>query len=213
MSLQGEKRLPLTKQQHFDPDHAPKRILSLDGGGIRGVLTLEYLEVIEETLKKRYANENLLLCDYFDPIGGTSTGSIIAADLACGMPVAQIKELCHDLGRQVFQTDTFAKLKLAGIIAPKLPTEPLRKALNDALGADTTLDSDNIRTGLMTMTKRLDTGSPWPLNNGGGGTYARQDGALRRQGLLEAARADGDGKQTDPCPSATGSRAPEERRA
>ncbi len=85
--------MPLTKQQHFDPSHAPKRILSLDGGGIRGVLTLEYLEVIEETLKKRYANENLLLCDYFDLIGGTSTGSIIAAGLACGMPVARLKQI------------------------------------------------------------------------------------------------------------------------
>ena len=128
-------------------------------------MTLEYLEVIEETLKKRYANDHLLLCDYFDLIGGTSTGSIIAAGLACGMPVAQIKELYYDLGRQVFQTDAFAKLKLKGILAPKFPTEPLRKALNDALGADTTLDSDAIRTGLMVMTKRLDTGSPWPLHN------------------------------------------------
>ncbi len=113
--------MPLTKQQHLDPSHAPNRILSLDGGGIRGVLTLEYLEVIEETLKKRYANDNLLLCDYFDLIGGTSTGSIIAAGLACGMPVAQIKKLYYDLGRQVFQTDTFAKLKLKGILAPKFP--------------------------------------------------------------------------------------------
>ncbi len=181
--------MPLTKQQHLDPSHARKRILSLDGGGIRGVLTLEYLEVIEETLRKRYTNENLLLCDYFDLIGGTSTGSIIAAGLACGMSVAQIKKLYYDLGRQVFQTDTFAKLKLAGIIAPKFPTEPLRKALNVALGVDTTLDSDNIRTGLMIMTKRLDTGSPWPLNNGGGGTYAKQDGALRLAEVVRASTA------------------------
>jgi uncharacterized protein len=44
---------------------------------------------------------------------------------------------------------------------------------------DTTLDSDNIRPGLVIMTKRLDTGSPWPLNNGGRGKYAAQDGTLR----------------------------------
>ena len=189
MSLHGERPLPLTKQQHLDPSHAPKRILSLDGGGIRGVLTLEYLEVIEETLKKRYANDNLLLCDYFDLIGGTSTGSIIAAGLACGMSVAQIKKLYYDLGRQVFQTDTFAKLKLKGILAPKFPTEPLRKALNDALGANTTLDSDNIRTGLMVMTKRLDTGSPWPLHNSPGARYARQDGALLLTQIVRASTA------------------------
>jgi hypothetical protein len=39
--------MPLSKQQHLDPNIKPKRILSLDGGGIRGILTLEYLGAIE----------------------------------------------------------------------------------------------------------------------------------------------------------------------
>ena len=46
-----EIELPLTKQQHLDPNHAPKRMLSLDGGGIRGVLTLEILDAIEAMLR------------------------------------------------------------------------------------------------------------------------------------------------------------------
>ena len=71
--------MPLTKEQHLDPDHAPKRILALDGGGIRGVLTLEYLDAVETLLRNRTKNDQFLLCDYFDLIGGTSTGSIIAA--------------------------------------------------------------------------------------------------------------------------------------
>ena len=62
---------------------------------------------------------------------------------------------------------------------PEIPVQALQAALDSALGADTTLDSARIRTGLMIMTKRLDTGSPWPLNNGGRGRYAAQDGALR----------------------------------
>jgi len=32
--------MPKTKQQHLDRDAGPKRILALDGGGIRGILTL-----------------------------------------------------------------------------------------------------------------------------------------------------------------------------
>ena len=95
--------MPLTKQQHLDPNHAPKRMLSLDGGGIRGVLTLEYLEVIEAMLRKRYNDESLLLCDYFDLIGGTSTGSIIAAGLAFGLTVAQLKALYRNIGLSVFR--------------------------------------------------------------------------------------------------------------
>jgi hypothetical protein len=189
MSLHGERPLPLTKQQHLDSRETPKRILSLDGGGIRGVLTLEYLEVIEETLKKRYANDNLLLCDYFDLIGGTSTGSIIAAGLACGMRVQELKSLYRNIGSSVFQTGWSSKLRLAGLLGPKFPAAPLQDALDRVLGADTTLDSDKIKTGLMIMTKRLDTGSPWPLHNSKSARYAKQDGALRLTQIVRASTA------------------------
>ena len=67
--------MPLTKQQHLDRAGTPKRILWLDGGGIRGILTLEYLSVIESMLKERSSRDDFFLCDYFDLIGGTSTGS------------------------------------------------------------------------------------------------------------------------------------------
>jgi uncharacterized protein len=181
--------MPLTKQQHLDPTHAPKRILSLDGGGIRGVLTLEYLAVIEAMLRQRYKDPNLLLCDYFDLIGGTSTGSIIAAGLACGMTVDALKQLYTDIGASVFQTGWLATLQLQGILAPKFPSDPLQKALDAQLGADTTLAGDRVRTGLMMMTKRLDTGSPWPLNNGGRGKYAAEDGALLLTHIVRASTA------------------------
>jgi hypothetical protein len=175
--------LPLTKEQHLDPNAGPKRILALDGGGIRGVLTLEYLEIIEALLRQRQNDPNLLLCDYFDLIGGTSTGSIIAAGLACGMSVKEIKELYYGLGAKVFVPTGL------GIVVPKFQAPALQTALDGALGANTTLDSDKIRTGLMIMTKRLDTGSPWPLNNGGGGRYATQDGALRLTQIVRASTA------------------------
>ena len=103
--------MPLTKAQHLDPGHAPKRILSLDGGGIRGVLSLEYLAAIESMLRKRYNNQDLLLCDYFDLIGGTSTGSIIAAGLAWGMSVADLKALYHNIGSSVFVPGWSTKLR------------------------------------------------------------------------------------------------------
>jgi patatin-like phospholipase len=178
-------QMPLSKQQHLDPATAPKRILSLDGGGIRGILTLEYLAVIEDILKKRSGRDDFLLCDYFDLIGGTSTGSIIAAGLACGMSVDELKRLYREVGESVFVSKFWKK----GILAPKFPSGPLQAALDAQLGADTTLDGDRIRTGLMIMTKRLDTGSPWPLHNHPGARYAAQDGQLRLSQVVRASTA------------------------
>jgi uncharacterized protein len=180
-----ERSMPLTKQQHLDRMIAPKRILALDGGGIRGVLTLEYLDVIENMLRKRCGDPGFRLCDYFDLIGGTSTGSIIAAALACGMSVSDLKELYRDIGGTVFRESIIPK----GIFVPKFPAERVRAALNASLGSDTALDSDRIRTGLMIMTKRLDTGRPWPLSNHPGGRYALEDGKLLLTQVVRASTA------------------------
>ncbi|MBK8501023.1 MAG: patatin-like phospholipase family protein [Saprospiraceae bacterium] len=91
-----------TLQQHFDPKLKPKRILALDGGGIRGALTLGYLKKIESLLREKEEDPDLLLCDYFDLICGTSTGSIIAAGLALGMDVDSLVNHYMDLGGKIF---------------------------------------------------------------------------------------------------------------
>ena len=183
--------MPLTKEQHLDPKAGPKRILALDGGGIRGILTLEFLKVVESLIKARFG-DNTLLCDYFDLIGGTSTGSIIAAGLACGMTVEALQALYRNIGASVFQTGRLGRFlpeSLQGKFAPKFPSGPLQAELDRELGAETTLDSAKILTGLMIMTKRLDTGSPWPLNNCGRGKYAAEDGALRLTQVVRASAA------------------------
>jgi hypothetical protein len=183
--------LPLTKAQHLDPALSPKRILALDGGGIRGILTLQFLQALETLVRARFG-EKTGLCDYFDLIGGTSTGSIIAAGLACGMTVDALQDLYRNIGASVFQPGGLGRFlpgSLQGKFAPKFPSGPLQAELDRQLGAETTLDSDKILTGLMIMAKRLDTGSPWPLNNGGRGKYAAQDGALRLTQVVRASTA------------------------
>ena len=54
------------------------RILTIDGGGIRGVIPAVILSYIEEQLQKKTKNPNATLADYFDMISGTSTGGILA---------------------------------------------------------------------------------------------------------------------------------------
>ena len=59
----------------------PKKLLAIDGGGIRGVFALEILQKIEDMLKSKSGRADFRLADYFDYIAGTSTGGIIAAGL------------------------------------------------------------------------------------------------------------------------------------
>ncbi len=60
-----------------------KRILSIDGGGVRGVVALAFVARFEALLAEK-AGRAIRLCDYFDFIGGTSTGAIVATGLALG---------------------------------------------------------------------------------------------------------------------------------
>jgi len=138
----------------------PKRILSLDGGGVRGVLALGILEQIEARLKRRSGKADFRLCDYFDLIGGTSTGSIIAAGLAFGRSVAEISELYQNLAPNVFTSEGAN----AGLRRPRFDAEKLDAALAKEFG-DHELGSPALKTGFAVFAKRIDTGSAWTLTN------------------------------------------------
>ncbi|MBO5584963.1 MAG: patatin-like phospholipase family protein, partial [Bacteroidaceae bacterium] len=65
-------------------DNRKFKILSIDGGGIRGIIPAKVLyHLEEEAIKKDGADARL--CDYFDLVCGTSTGGIIAIGIALGM--------------------------------------------------------------------------------------------------------------------------------
>src|SRR5687767_11107098 len=97
-----------SRDQHLDNDGDPKRILALDGGGLRGIMTLAFLQRIEMILRQRHDNNpDFRLCDYFDLIAGTSTGGIIAATLSLGWSVEQICTKYMELGSRVFEKTFF----------------------------------------------------------------------------------------------------------
>lgn len=77
------------------------RILSLDGGGIRGAFIAAFLAEVERQVNARVA-------DYFDLIAGTSTGGIIAIGLALGEPATRIEQFYRDKG-----SDLSARLPIA----------------------------------------------------------------------------------------------------
>lgn len=158
----------LNRDEHLKTDGTPKRILALDGGGLRGILTIGILQKIEDILRERHGDcDDFRLCHYFDLIAGTSTGSIIAAALAIGWKVEEIREKYMRLGKSVFEKSFFRK----GLFRAKYDKEKLTEELQEVYGEHTMLGGDELQTGLLIMTKRLDTGSPWPISNNPRGKY------------------------------------------
>lgn len=148
--------------QRFDAP-GPKRILSLDGGGARGLLSLGVLAQLERHLGERSGDpDRFRLSHYFDLIGGTSTGAIIATTLALGWRVREVVDLYFNLLPSIF-----AKPQVPGplrLLMPAFKNTALTKALNQHLG-DRSLRSADLQTGLAIHAKRIDTGSAWILVN------------------------------------------------
>ena len=80
-----------------------KRLLALDGGGIRGVFALEILAKIEARLREKTGNPKLLLAEHFHYLAGTSTGAIIATCLSWGMSVAEVQRLYLERAIEMFR--------------------------------------------------------------------------------------------------------------
>ena len=59
------------------------RILSIDGGGIRGLIPAQVLTVLETKLQKASGNPDARIADYFDLVAGTSTGGILTCIYLC----------------------------------------------------------------------------------------------------------------------------------
>jgi predicted acylesterase/phospholipase RssA len=150
----------------------PKRILALDGGGIRGAITLGFLEKLEKTLAERHENLGVMpkkdfrLHHYFDLIGGTSTGSIIAALLAIGgYSAEEIKTMYRELGAKIFSDKNGFNLFGKRIyLDRKYDSTPLKDELKKIF-EDARLGDDTNKTGFCAVTKRLDTCSTWPVTN------------------------------------------------
>lgn len=149
-----------TRDQHLFGD-GPKKVLALDGGGARGIVTLAFLAEAERLLKEKSDRpDEFRLCEHYDLIGGTSAGATIAAGLAAGFTVAELIDIYLDLSRKAFDGSRWH----GGILAPKFKGENVQEVLRRRLG-HITLGSDRLKTGLVIVAKRIDTGSPWVFHN------------------------------------------------
>lgn len=151
--------MALTLDEHLFAPGA-KRLLSLDGGGVKGIVSIAFLEKIESLLKERSGRHDFRLCDYFDLVGGTSTGSLIATLIALGHPMADIRKKYEDWAPEIFSRPWLGYSPFG----PRFSSRRLKKRAREIL-QERTLESADLKTGLALIMKRVDTGSPWVLTN------------------------------------------------
>jgi hypothetical protein len=143
-----------------------KRLLALDGGGIRGIFALEVLAEIEARLREKTRNPQLLLADHFHYMAGTSTGAIIAACLSWGMTVAEVQDLYIQKAIQMFHVAPlyrrfWNKFEAEGI------TQMFKVLFSEDGDGKTPalLGTEKLRTLLTLVMRNHSTGSPWPVSN------------------------------------------------
>ena len=161
----------------------PRRMLSLDGGGIRGLITLGILEKIEAVLRDATGEGGTFrLGEWFDYIGGTSTGAILAAALARGMTVAELIDFYVSTGPEMFE-----KNRLLQRFWSLYKSDPLKDKLRQVMnqprmgdppivnGKDLDLSPDNLRCLLLIVTRNATTDSPWPVSSNPEAKYNAPD--------------------------------------
>lgn len=142
------------------------RILSLDGGGMRGIMTSRMLQKVEAQLGSP-------LKDHFDLIAGTSTGSIVAAALCMGKSAQEISDIYLEDGLEIFpyqgllSTQRLPLIFKYGLSAPKFSSEGLisvlKKHFGDTTLADLTPNLEEMMTSVKFLAPAYDTISRNPV--------------------------------------------------
>lgn len=134
-----------TRRAQLDwPEGGTFRILSIDGGGIRGIFPATLLAGLEGGIPPSHR-----IADYFDLIAGTSTGGIIALGLANGLRASDIRDLYVERGSKIFPPARdgalgFVARKLRGVrrlVHYRYDRDALSKMLRETFGNRTLAES------------------------------------------------------------------------
>ncbi|HEY7981074.1 MAG TPA: patatin-like phospholipase family protein [Candidatus Eremiobacteraceae bacterium] len=163
-----------------------KKLLSIDGGGIRGLIALEFLGRIESLLRRQSGRADLVLADYFDYVGGTSTGAIIATFISLGFSTETIRDFYRTgartmfdpsnailrLGRKFGSNSLLAKflsaigaMTSASMFTHKALAAEIKSVIDPGGEPEATLGSSRLQTLLLIVMRNASTDSPWPISN------------------------------------------------
>ena len=143
----------------------PRRyLLSIDSGGIRGIIPAIALMKLENTTGK-------LTRDIFSFVAGTSTGAIVAAAITAGVPAERILDLYIHRTPQIFTTSLLKWLKLV-FFGSMYDIQKLHDLIAEAIDPDRAWTINDSPIDVLLTAKRISDGMPWyfvrdnPMNSG-----------------------------------------------
>jgi len=161
--------------ERYETEKPQRKLLALDGGGIRGVITLEILAALERKLADKTGQGNTFrLGDFFDYVAGTSTGAIIAAGLAMGMSTGELLDFYSDFGRQMFEK-SFLLERLKSFYKREPLAAKLQEIFHDGRGQPATLESAPLKCLLLMVAHNVTTDSAWPISTNPKAKYNPSD--------------------------------------
>jgi len=142
-----------------------KKVIAIDGGGIRGIVPAYILKCIEEEMQDNLAN-------HVDLVAGTSTGAIVGAGVSAGIPMGKVLGLYFNEGPSIFEKNFKTKWKsIFGLKGGKHDVHNLIRILEEAYGEGTL--NDHLKTEFLCCSYDMTDGRPrffskqqegdWPL--------------------------------------------------
>ncbi|MBR7781867.1 CBASS cGAMP-activated phospholipase [Undibacterium luofuense] len=159
------------------------KILSLNGGGARGLFTINVLAEIERIIEETTGQKEVKAGDYFDLITGTSIGGILALGLAAGKSARELEAVFRKQAPLIFPAQSSWLKKIRAAFSPRYSSQPLLNAVVSMIGADTAFNDLNRR--VMIPAVNLSTGKPQFFKTPHNPQFNR-DGRLK---LVDAAMA------------------------
>ncbi len=148
-----EEQTPNLEQGH------PIKVLSLNGGGVRGLYTITLLANLEALIEKREKRENVKIGEYFDLIAGTSIGGILALGLASGKSARELQDAFEANAQKIFPTKRFKKKQWWNLLRRSIyDSEPLYETVKNMIAED--LKFEDLKTRVMITSVNLSTGKP-----------------------------------------------------
>ena len=129
-----------------------KRILTIDGGGMRGYIPAAIIVELERRSGKQ-------CCEIFDLIAGTSIGGILASLLSIGMPASEAMKFFTVDGKMIFKKHWW---RAFGLIVPRYAAEPIERVLQKRLAGASKKDC---KTKLLVTSLELKSQQPFFFKN------------------------------------------------